>query len=94
MKKGACGIQEPASGRDLADLGSVAAVLVPGIAFDIKGNRLGFGGGYFDKFLSRLPKKAKKIGLAFSCQVAKAVPHEKHDMRVDYLITENGVYKT
>lgn len=94
LKKGAFGIFEPAPARPPHARTGLSAVLVPGIAFDLKGNRLGFGGGYFDRFLKSLPKKTKKIALAFSGQIVQAVPKEPHDIKMDHIITEKGVFKT
>lgn len=62
-------------------------ILVPGIAFDRRGNRLGFGAGYYDGFLSGLP--APKVGLAFSLQIADDVPHSSRDVPVDWIVTES-----
>ena len=94
MLKKAFGIYEPVSGKRLKSFSSVAAVIVPGIAFDMKGNRLGFGGGYFDKFLKKLPARCVKVALAFSLQIVKSVPSEPHDVKMDYIITEKGVFET
>jgi 5-formyltetrahydrofolate cyclo-ligase len=94
MIKKAFGIYEPASGKRLGSFKSVAAVIVPGIAFDMRGNRLGFGGGYFDAFLKKLPAKTLKVALAFSSQIVKSVPREPHDVKMNYIITEDGVYQT
>jgi len=66
---------------------SIDLVIVPGVAFDRTGNRLGRGGGYYDKFLAGA--NATKIGLAFSSQIVDDVPVEAHDVPVDYVITEN-----
>jgi 5-formyltetrahydrofolate cyclo-ligase len=66
-------------------------VVVPGIAFDEKGNRIGFGKGYYDKFLSKLPKRVKVIGLAFEEQIGKKILTEKHDVRMHKIITEKRV---
>ena len=73
-------------------------MLVPLLAFDKNKNRLGYGGGYYDKSIYILKKhfqKEKKffitIGLAYSIQEEKKIPIEKHDMRLDYIITENEV---
>jgi 5-formyltetrahydrofolate cyclo-ligase len=93
MAKRSFNIYEPVSGRKLPSLRQVVAVIVPGIAFDKKGNRLGFGGGYYDKFLKKLPKNSLKIALAFSSQIVKSVPSEKHDIKMDYVITEKGVFE-
>lgn len=61
-------------------------VVVPGIAFDRFGHRLGFGAGYYDRFLDRVT--APKMGLAFSLQLAERVPHSPRDVPVDWIVTE------
>jgi 5-formyltetrahydrofolate cyclo-ligase len=61
--------------------------LVPGIAFDNKGNRLGMGGGYFDRLLSRASSAATFIGLAYSFQVVTHLPSEIHDIPVHNVVT-------
>ena len=70
------------TGRD------IDVFLVPGVAFDKQGYRLGRGGGFYDRYLQDC--KGLKIGIAFSCQVSKAaLPRESHDIPMDMLITEN-----
>ncbi len=64
-------------------------ILVPGLAFDHQGHRMGRGGGFYDRWLEKYPK-VKKIGLCFSCQLADRVPMEAHDARVDIVVTERG----
>jgi len=64
-------------------------VVVPGIAFDRQGNRLGFGGGFYDRFLAQCA--ATRVGLAYAFQVVDAVPTKGHDIRMDGLITEHEV---
>lgn len=66
-------------------------MIVPGVAFDPHGNRLGFGKGYFDRLL-RHASEATKIGLAYEVQILPAVPVLDHDVRMDYVITEQAVY--
>ncbi|MEW6295292.1 MAG: 5-formyltetrahydrofolate cyclo-ligase [Candidatus Diapherotrites archaeon] len=66
-------------------------IIIPGIAFDEKGNRIGSGKGFFDKFLSELPKKIPVIALAFESQLTKEIPCECHDMKVEKIITEERV---
>ena len=70
-------------------------LLVPMVAFDAKLNRLGYGGGFYDRFLSKLEKNKKilKIGLALSCQKINKVPTNRFDKKMNYIITENKVYK-
>lgn len=67
----------------------VGAVLVPGVAFDGEGRRLGRGGGFFDAFLARLAPAVPRIGVAYECQVVERVPAEAHDAKVDWLCTES-----
>lgn len=62
-------------------------IFVPGVVFDKKGNRIGRGLGYYDKFLAELPSGTLKIGLAFGCQVVGSVPTEDFDQRLDQVIS-------
>ena len=64
-------------------------MLVPGLAFDGSGGRLGYGGGFYDRFLDACP--APRVALAFALQVVQAVPREAHDLLVDRIVTEQGV---
>lgn len=66
------------------------AVLVPMLAFDSDGHRLGYGGGYYDRTFEVLPRM-RLIGVAYSGQEISAVPREAHDHRLDAIVTENGV---
>lgn len=61
--------------------------LVPGIAFDRAGNRIGYGAGFYDRFLART--EAEKVALAFSLQIVEVIPTERHDVPVDRIVTEN-----
>jgi len=63
-------------------------VLVPGVAFDRKGYRIGYGGGYYDRFLSKLNDNAITIALAFSIQLIEEVPKGVYDLPIDYILTE------
>lgn len=66
-------------------------LLIPGLAFTTKGERLGRGKGYFDRFLSMY--KGLKVGVAFSDQVFEQVPTDEHDELLDYLVTDKDIYK-
>lgn len=82
------GILEPDSERcPSAEADRLGAVLVPGLAFDLAGRRLGQGGGHYDRFLARLPKRVVTIGLAYDWQVIDTVPAGELDQRVQYLAT-------
>ena len=60
-------------------------IIVPGVAFDLEGHRLGFGAGYYDRFLKQIPQ-AYKIGICFNFQKVKAVPTEETDIKMDEVI--------
>lgn len=62
-------------------------VLVPAVAFDRKGYRIGYGGGYYDRFFEKLDSHTIKLGLAFDIQIIPEVPAGKYDLPVDYVIT-------
>ena len=64
--------------------------LVPGLGFDARGGRLGYGGGYYDRLLAGLPASAPRVAAAFSAQMLEAVPMESHDQYVDVVVTEDG----
>ena len=84
------GIPEPKSKMIVAP----SILLIPMVAFDKKLNRLGYGGGYYDRFLKKYEKKnIIKIGLAISCQEVKKVPSNSFDKRMDYILTEKKLYK-
>ncbi len=72
------------------DLSEIDVAVVPGIGFDPSGNRLGYGGGHFDRLLARLPGSATIIGAAFEVQVVDRIPREEHDVPVHVLVTEEG----
>jgi 5-formyltetrahydrofolate cyclo-ligase len=86
MVAGVYRVQEPDAGCPAPppDL-----ILVPGLAFDPMGCRLGRGGGYFDRWLEGHPG-VKSLGLCFSCQIVETIPMESHDARVDAILTEGG----
>jgi 5-formyltetrahydrofolate cyclo-ligase len=65
-------------------------VIVPGLAFDKNGYRLGYGGGFYDRFLPTI--KATTIALAFYCQLIPEVPSDKHDRKVNHIISPDGFY--
>jgi 5-formyltetrahydrofolate cyclo-ligase len=84
------GALEPA-GRTAADPAWIDVVIAPGLAFDRRGYRLGYGGAYFDRYLVRLRPEAVRIGVGFAFQVVDEVPTAAHDERLDLLVTEAGL---
>lgn len=90
LRKGFYGILEPdteiceravVSGRTLC--------IVPGLAFDRKGRRMGFGKGYYDRFLENF--SGVTLGLCYECCIRDEIPHDKHDAVMDYVITEDNI---
>jgi len=67
------------------------AIIVPGLAFDRRGNRIGHGKGHYDKFLALQPK-ALKIGLSYDELVLGKIPKDKHDISMDMIVTEKELY--
>jgi 5-formyltetrahydrofolate cyclo-ligase len=65
--------------------------LVPGVAFDMAGGRLGFGVGFYDRLLVRLPGEVPKVGMAFDFQVIPRLPHQPHDVMLDAIVTDRRV---
>ncbi|CAA7600720.1 5-Formyltetrahydrofolate cyclo-ligase [Acididesulfobacillus acetoxydans] len=92
VEPGTWGIREPKKDclRE-ANPESVDFVLVPGAAFDRQGNRLGYGGGYYDRFFARLRPMAARVAIGFAVQVLPEVPVDEHDQKIDILVTEEGV---
>lgn len=70
-------------------LGELDFVLLPGVAFTRQGARLGYGGGYYDKLLARLPHQPVLMAGAFALQIVEEIPLESTDRKVDWLVTEN-----
>ena len=84
------GIQEPIA-ASLLEIKKIDLMAVPGVAFDFYGNRLGRGGGYYDRILAELC--GISIGVAFDFQVFSDIPRENHDKPVDFVITETKFLK-
>ncbi len=95
LKPGYCEIPEPDPDQVKGiDPGEIDVVLLPGSVFDIRGGRLGYGGGYYDRFLDREAPHALRIALAFELQVVDKVPLLAHDKRIHYLVTEERIVMT
>lgn len=86
------GPREPAS-RVSVDPSDVDAVIAPGLAFDRQGNRLGYGGGHYDRFMARMKPEAVRIGAAFSPQIVERVPVEPGDQPVHIVATDQGSFE-
>ncbi|MBP2634133.1 MAG: yqgN [Firmicutes bacterium] len=76
----------------LLDPSELDLIIVPGVAFDKEGRRLGMGAGYYDRFLLKAAK-TELIGAAWAAQILEKVPTDEHDRPVNYLVTEEGIFK-
>jgi len=88
LEPGYYGVLEPKNIKKV-DVNEIEAVIVPGVVFDKKKDRIGYGEGYYDKFLKKT--KALKIGLAFDFQVVDEIKSEEYDVPVDIIITEEEI---
>lgn len=86
LELGAFHIEEP-SGDDLVSADTLELIIVPAVAFDRKGNRLGRGKGFYDRLLNTV--RATKIGVGYEFQVYDELPAEPHDVPMDMIITQN-----
>jgi len=84
------GLLEPSPEASPLGPEAFAIVLVPGLAFDPFGGRVGQGGGHYDRFLSKLPRAALRVGVGFACQVLPRVPTDAWDEALDVIITDVG----
>ena len=83
------GILEPRCGVEI-DSTIIDMVVVPGVAFDKKGYRIGYGGGFYDIFMSKLKNHTSKVGIAFDLQVIEDISYESFDIKIDSLLTETN----
>ena len=90
LRRNSFGVLEPENPDPFPE-NKINLVIVPGMVFDRKGNRLGYGKGFYVKFLPK--RDVIKIGLAYSFQVVNLVPKEEHDIKMDYVITEDEVIR-
>lgn len=88
LRTGTFGVLEPV-GSTLMPLSTIDLVVVPGVAFDMAGHRLGYGKGFYDRVLHECGQRGLLIGLCFEFQTVSSLPVESHDIRMDMLITED-----
>jgi 5-formyltetrahydrofolate cyclo-ligase len=90
---GAYGIREPNKYiSNEIDVKNIDVLIVPAVAYDKNCYRLGYGGGYYDRFIERLRDDAITIGIAFDLQLFDSIPKEEHDAQLNYIITESSTY--
>ncbi len=91
LKPGAFGIMEPKKNlKTSVGIEALEVIIVPGVAFDLSGHRLGYGGGYYDAFLKQT--LALKIAIGFEFQIVEKIPTRAEDEKIDILVTEKQIY--
>jgi len=90
LVKSTFNVPEPVGNEIPARPKDIEVAIIPMIAFDAKGSRLGYGAGYYDRFLKKNPHIIK-IGISFSCQEEVFIPSDSNDIQMDYIVTERGV---
>ena len=89
LTPGAFAIPEPPADAECARGGELDLVVVPGVAFDFSGNRIGYGKGFYDRFLKDIPRQAR-FGLSYRFQVLESIPSDETDVKMGRVITEDG----
>jgi 5-formyltetrahydrofolate cyclo-ligase len=89
LQKGYFGVLEPKCHCTVGRINEIDLIFMPGVAFDRQNGRLGYGGGFYDRFLQQSTKGIPKVALAYSIQVIESVPMGEFDKRVDQLITND-----
>jgi 5-formyltetrahydrofolate cyclo-ligase len=92
LKEGYFGILEPSDESGKIEGDELDLIVVPGVAFDREGYRIGYGGGFYDKFFKNLTKKIPKIAIGYNLQIVDKIAREEHDEKINGLITESDMH--
>lgn len=90
LELGSFHIEEP-TGQNTVSSDDIELIIVPGVAYDRKGNRLGRGKGFYDRLLAST--RATKMGVGYEFQLVDEIPAESHDIKMDFVITQSGVIR-
>ena len=93
LRPGAYGIPEPFAAGDPASPASFDLIITPGVAFDLEGHRVGYGGGYYDRVFMEAGSRPFRVGTAFELQVVERVPRGTEDLPVRLLVTEKRILR-
>lgn len=93
LKENSMGILEPIDDSDYINKEEIDLIIVPGVVFDLSGNRIGYGGGYYDRYLEDIKEINNKVVLAYDLQVIDFIEPEAHDIIFDYIITNTKFRK-
>jgi 5-formyltetrahydrofolate cyclo-ligase len=92
LVRGTRGVRQPPfDPARVISLDRLELILVPGAAFTPRGERLGRGGGFYDRLLASPERRARSLGICFDCQLLPELPVEPHDQPVDGVVTESGI---
>ena len=75
-------------GENYYDGNKLDLIIMPGVAFSMEGGRIGYGGGFYDRFIFNLKRDVKKIAIAYELQIIENIPMDRHDAKIDGIITE------
>lgn len=97
LESGRFGILEPieplrTDATRCPQVAELDVILVPGVAFDRQGGRLGHGQGFYDRLLSQVSQQTTLVGVAFDCQIVPHIPTEPHDVPMDFVLTESALH--
>jgi 5-formyltetrahydrofolate cyclo-ligase len=93
LRRGAFSIPEPDAACPVHSPGEADIILIPGVAFDVSGRRIGYGKGYYDRALHQLEGKGRLVGFCYDFQIVGEIPGEPHDVRMDMIVTERRVIR-
>lgn len=93
LKENSMGILEPIDDSNFIEKESIDLIIVPGAVFDLSGNRIGYGGGYYDRYLENIKEINNKLVLAYDLQIVNFIEAEAHDISFDYIITNTKFRK-
>ena len=93
LKENSMGILEPIDDSNYIGKREIDLILVPGVVFDLNGNRIGYGGGYYDRYLQDIKEIRNKVVLAYDLQIVDSINPDIHDIAFDYIITNTRLEK-
>ena len=93
LKENSMGILEPIDDSNFIEKENIDLIIVPGVVFDLNGNRIGYGGGYYDRYLESIKDVKNKVVLAYDLQIIDSIEPETHDITFDYIITNTKFKK-
>ncbi len=93
LKKNSMGILEPIDDSNYIEKENIDLIIVPGAVFDFNGNRIGYGGGYYDRYLEDIKEINNKVVLAYDLQIVDFINPEPHDISFDYIVTNTKFIK-